>query len=165
MLLAPATWSSSALGAAIAFHSLHNLGVSLAGELPAGFDIAVLNYLTGLILLLIIVVWSLVQEKRWIAEELRDEVGFTITQGEYDLVVRKRSLAAKKAGPLACMGGRRISLLAELSRLAIELAFKKHRLRSGDSSGGLRDSISQLRDEIAELRQAAAGTLGPFVEV
>jgi len=154
-----------ALGAAIAFHSLHNLGVSLAGELPAGFAIAVLNYMTGLILLLSIVVWSLVQEKRWIAEELRDEVGFTITQGEYDLVVRKRSLAIKKAGPLACVGSRRISLLVELSRLTTELAFKKHRLRSGDSSAGLRDSIPQLRGEIAKLRQAAAETMEPFVEV
>ena len=155
-----------ALAGAIGFHALHNFGVSIAAESPLGLGLAVLNYITGVLLLTIIVIWSLVQEKKWIVNELQDEIGVTITQGEYDLITRKRYLAARKAGPLARMGGRRVSFLAELTRLAMELAIKKHQVSAGNDSRALRASLERVRTQIIDLRQLAAETLvDPFQEV
>lgn len=154
-----------ALAAAIGFHALHNFGVSIAGDQPAGFLITVLNYVVGVSFLLVIVIWSLAQQKKWIREELKAEVGVTITAGEYELVTRKRYLAAKKIGPLARIGGRRVFLLAELSRLATELAFKKHQLRTRGESNAINNAITQLRTDIGALREAATELADSFIQV
>ena len=142
------------LGAAMGFHALHNLGASLAGQVAGGILLSLVNITVGLILLLVIIFWSLAQERRWIAQELKDEVGASITRGEYELLTRKRALLAKKAGPLACVAGRRVNLLAELSRLATELAFKKYQARLGDA--GATQAVEDLRRRIGEVRHAAA---------
>jgi protease PrsW len=155
-----------ALAGAIGFHALHNFGVSIAAESPLGFGLAIVNYTVGVLLLTIIVISSLIQQKRWIANELRDEIGVAITQGEYDLITRKRYLAAKKSRPLARMGGQRVLLLAELSHLATELAFNKRQVRSGNNSRKVQMAMAQIRAQIAELRDVAAETLAdPFRDV
>ena len=86
---------------------------------------------------------------------MREEVGVTITPGEYNLLTRKRAVLARKAGPLACWAGRRTYLLAELGRLTTELAFKKHQVRARSGSESDNEMIARLRKQIAELRQAA----------
>mgnify|MGYP005856493995 CR=1 FL=1 len=154
-----------ALGLAIGLHSLHNLGISVTAVQPWGLFVTALNYVVGFLLIAGIVVWSLSKEKRWIANELAGEVGLTITRGEYNLITRKRYLAARRAGALVCVGGRRVYLMAELNRLATELALKKHQLRSGDDSAAISEAISRLRAQIGELRRIAAETIGAFVDV
>ena len=149
-----------ALAVAIGFHSLHNFGASIGSESALGLGLVIINYTVGILLLAVIVIWSLAQEKKWIATELQDEIGVTITQGEYDMVTRKRYLAAKKAGPLARVGGKRVSLLAEFSRLATELALKKHQIRTGNDSKAVRKALAQTRTDIGRLRTAAATAMG-----
>jgi protease PrsW len=144
-----------ALAAAIFFHALHNLGASIAAQVAAGFLISLFNIVVGVFLVGVIVIWALSQERRWIRDELKDEIGITITQGEYDLIVKNRSLIARRIGPLGCVGGQRTPLLNELSRLATELAFKKHRAKLDQNSEALARAIVQLRQRIAALRQAA----------
>jgi len=150
-------WGIAVLGwvGAVGFHALHNIGAAFAGQAAAGIVLSILNILGGIFLLMIIVLWALAQEKRWIADELRDEVGLSITSGEYELLTRKRAVLARKVGPLACVGGRRVSLLGELARVTTELAFKKRRVREGDLSAGNLAAITKLRADIDSVRRAA----------
>jgi len=144
-----------ALGAAMGFHALHNFGAALSSQAAGGIVLSLVNISAGVALFLIIALWALSQERRWIAEELKDEIDLSITRGEYELLTRRRAILARKTGPLACMGGRRISLLVELSRLATELAFKKRRARRGEVSAANLDAIAKLRGQIGAVRQAA----------
>ncbi len=150
-------WSAPilALGAAMGFHALHNFGAAITSQVVAGILLSLFNIAAGVLILIGIVLWALAQERRWIAEELRDEINVSLTSGEYELLTRKRAVLARKTGPLACIGGKRVSLLVELARVTTELAFRKRRVRAGDASAENLDAIAKLRDQIGALRRAA----------
>jgi len=145
-----------ALILAIILHAVHNLGVTVAQQAAGGLILSLLNTLAGVTLILIIVVWSLLQERQLIIQELHDEIGSTITAGEYELITSNRAMLAKTVGPLACIGGRPRPLLYELGRLTTDLAFKKHRLALDERSDSMQKAVDELRAQIAELRRAAA---------
>lgn len=145
-----------ALAGAIAFHAVHNFGATLVQAFPGALVLSLANNTAGILLVAVIVVLALGQEKRWIAEELKDEIGVSLNEEGYALLIRRRAGVARRMGKLACVAGIRVSKMAELRRLAAELAFKKAQYRAGDHSPKLEETIAHLRQELIALQEAFA---------
>ena len=143
------------LGAAVTFHGLHNLGVTLAEASLGGLLLSLVADAGGMLVLLVIVLLAWQQERRWIETELRGEVGGLLTRSEY--------LAASVYGrrlrlwwnALVRGGWKAASRQAREHRLVTELAFRKHQLRVLDDEEDV-----ALLTEIQGLRQAIAAALG-----
>ncbi len=144
------------LSGAILFHAVHNFGATLALSTPAAVVLSAANNLAGFLLVALIVILALSQEKRWIAGELRDEIGVSLSEEGYALVIRRRAGAARRMGRLACVAGIQVSKLAEMRGLATELAFKKAQYRAGDRSPQLEANIARLRQRLIDLQEAFA---------
>lgn len=140
---------------AVTFHAVHNFGAALVQAFPGALILSLVNNMAGFLLVGLIVLLALSQEKRWIAEELWDEIGVSLSEEGYAVLIRRRAGVARRMGKLACMAGIRVSKLAELRRLATELAFKKAQHRAGDRSPKLEESIARLRQELMALQDAA----------
>ncbi len=140
------------LGLAIGFHAVHNLGVSLSASSDLALYIAIVADWGGVLVLGVIVLLALQQERGWIAAELQSEVGYTLTQAQY--------MAAAAYGrrfsvlfPGARRGSRQaIRRQKQHQRLLTQLAFLKRRLRREGDSQHLRSQITVLRAEILKLR-------------
>jgi RsiW-degrading membrane proteinase PrsW (M82 family) len=141
------------LGAAMFFHGVHNLGASLANLSCFTLLVSLVGDWGGVLAVLVVILLSLRQEKKWIVEELKEEVSAgLVSSEEYDLICsrRARTVAQSQANR---MGNRaQARRIASLTRVATELAFKKHQARARGEDyareiGGLRDQITQLRSE------------------
>jgi len=139
------------LGAAIAFHALHNLGVSLTDVSLGGLLLSLASNSGGILTILVIVLLSWRQERQWILAELRDEVDGLLTAAQYTEAsgYGQRLLLWRDAFRRG--GWREASRQGRVHRLLTELALRKHQL------GVLKDSddvivladIERLRREIA----------------
>ncbi|MEZ4664315.1 MAG: PrsW family intramembrane metalloprotease [Caldilineaceae bacterium] len=121
-----AGWLYPLLGllAAILVHGLHNFGITLVSASWTNIIFSAALAITGMTLLPV-TVWVMWQKQRGIlAEELADEVGETLSQSEYDLLLRRwyRPLLRRR-DPAARRQVRQLHLYAEL-------ALHKRRLRT-----------------------------------
>lgn len=138
--------------AAIAAHGLHNLTVTFAGDWPALFCLAVAADWTGVLFVLVIMVLAVRRERRWLVDELRDEVELeTLSENQYALVaspVRRFSarLEALLMGGLAAYWrvGRYFNALTEL-------AYKKNANRRRGEAGAKGELVARLRKQAAAL--------------
>ena len=149
------------LGAAMTFHGLHNLGVSLADISLVGLLLSLLTDGGGLLVLFVVVLLAWRQERLWIETELGDEVDRLLTASEYSAAAayaRRLRLwwAAWRRG-----GRKEARRQGRVHRLLTELAFRKHRLRVlGDEDDvTLLADIEHLRQEIASLRNGNPASL------
>jgi protease PrsW len=137
---ASARWGLAAagLGAAIVAHLLHNLFLAAGGLCIA----SLLADWLGLLLVGAIAALAWRQERRWIREELAEEVRLGIlTPTQYEGVV-----ARFRGGP---------DPWRALVRDATELALKRHQYaRRGEGRGNRLAHIATLRDRIVQRRQA-----------
>lgn len=138
------------------FHSLHNLGATLSGETLVAFGISLIADAGGVLIVVGILVLALRQERRWIAEELRPEIGILLTVEEYRIAQSpwKRLKARGKAATAQNLAHSRN--VARFYRLLAELAFRLHRYRQGRASAKDLRAIPQLREQIARLRASLA---------
>jgi hypothetical protein len=143
---------------AITLHAIHNIGASLA---EATYCLSFLAAFTSdwigvlVIFIIIIMVWR--QEKKWIVEELRDEVGVALSPEEYELVTSWGQRLAARWGALVGANFQRWRQLGKFMQTATELAFKKYQLRAYGDEGGNRALVDRLRQELKELpRQVKA---------
>ncbi len=150
------------LAGAISFHSVHNLGVSLVERTCyLSFLVSVLSDGMGILLILFIVFMAWRQERRWIVEELEEEV-------------RSGYLLAEEV-PVVASAARRFTALTRARReegwdiyrrlrqfyqAAAELAFKKRQRRLLGQEAGMEAHIGELRSQLRALR--AAGILRPI---
>ncbi len=138
------------------FHAVHNLGATLAGEALLAIGISVVADAGGVLIIIAILVLALRQERRWIAEELRPEIGILLTVEEYRIAQSpwKRLRAQGKAASAQSLAhGRNV---ARFYRLLAELAFRLHRYRHGRASAKDLAAIPRLREQIARLRSATS---------
>jgi RsiW-degrading membrane proteinase PrsW (M82 family) len=148
-LLAPVV----ALGGAIVVHAVHNLSTSMASELCWPFLISVVNDWGGVIVIFMIILLSWDRERRWMTEELWDEVSLgTLAEAEYDTTVSYTRRVATQWGALSRYGLREARRVGRLHQLATELAFAKHRSRGSVDDTSTEETISRLRGEIRTLR-------------
>lgn len=134
---------------AVMLHALHNY-VVLRNEPFALFGALVLDW-GGLIILGLIIVWAMIQERRWIRDYLEDEVGLgTLSRAEYEVAhsglrrSRYRLELLLRSGPGAYWrAGRRLHAFSEL-------AYRKHHytLFADETSDA---AIRHLRDLVGRL--------------
>jgi hypothetical protein len=142
-----------ALGAAIVVHAVHNFSTSMASELCWPFLISLVNDWGGVIVILVIVLLSWDREKRWMTQELWDEVlAGTLSEDEYDTAVSYTRRVATQWEALSRYGLGEARRVGRLHHLATELAFAKHRSRASVEDTSTKDTISRLRGEIRTLR-------------
>jgi RsiW-degrading membrane proteinase PrsW (M82 family) len=129
--------------AAILVHALHNLGASLAASEAATLLLSLVSDTGGVLIVILMIVLALQQERKWIRAELQAEVGRLLTAQEYEALLstggRARQLArARKAG-----GWRAVWTVRRRQEMATELAFRKHRARVRGTDAGLNRQIVQ----------------------
>ena len=132
---------------AMFLHFVHNAAVSTGNALCL---LAFLSDWGGVMLVLVIIVWALVQERRWLKEYLVEEVGnYTLTVNQYKLASSGRQRAKYNWNQLLTQGPRAYFSAARFFRKCSELAYKKHhhRLFADEKSGSL---IESLRAELRE---------------
>lgn len=110
---------------AVALHGLHNLGVGLGGSLVL---IVIAIDWAGVWITLGVMGWSVLQERRWLREQLREEVGLgVLTTQQYDIAVSQRARSAYLWDVLTQSGLRRFRQTRNYLRLSSKLAYHKQR--------------------------------------
>lgn len=163
-----ARWLFPVLGlaAAIFFHGLHNLGAELADVTILPFFVGVLADWGGFWLLVLIVILTWDNERRWLRDGLADEVGILLQPQEYQAMLTFSARAVRRLAmlPLWQAGGpRRVALF---QRQLVDLAFIKTRLRRVEQTDAaqaddLRRRAAQLRTQIMALRPDLAPVIDP----
>ncbi len=136
------------LGAAIFFHSIHNMGASLADVACLALGITVLADWGGVWAIVAVILLSWEQERRILREFLADEA---IPMADRQAVTSARlwqrvPIAAQVAGRA------RPAALREYHQLLAELALRKHRLARLGEEPGLRQEIDQIRGRLQALQ-------------
>ena len=145
-------WAGLGLAAAMLVHALHNFGAGITSINGLGFllslGLAALG--VGLIGLAILLAWQ--QERRWIQEELADEVGTLLSREEYQGLTR-----GWRRSPL--LNRRRNPAHAKRLGLLVELAFRKHRLRrlGPERERTIEKQVQKLREQIEQEMGRAGG--------
>ncbi len=138
------------LGAAMLFHSLHNLGAALTAVSATGLVLSLFAGFMGVALVATMIGLASRQEAAWIKLELGDEVGQGLSDAEYQSLQSMRgrlnmSAVARRAG-----GRRAARATRRFQELATELAFRKHRLRVRPNDAGLAAQVDTLRQRLAQ---------------
>jgi RsiW-degrading membrane proteinase PrsW (M82 family) len=133
---------------AIMLHFLHNASVQSGNLLCL---VALISDWGGVGLTLAIIVWALVQERRWIREYLAEEVSVgTLTTRQYETACSGRKRTWHNLRLLFSRGLAAYRKAAHFYYRCSELAYKKHHFSLfGDQKN--KERIIMLRREIAEL--------------
>ncbi len=142
------------LGAAMAFHSLHNLGAVFAEQTAClSLVFATLVDWGGVLVLLLIMLLTTRQERLWIVAQLREEVSRgVISAREYALASTYLDRFRTRWRALTQEGWQRWRQWGRFFNLVTELAFKKHQLQAVGEGAQTVQLIEQLRQQIRDLR-------------
>ena len=133
-------------------HGIHNSSVTLGAELCWPCLVAFISDWGGVLILLVIIVWASVQEQRWIATFLADEIERgTLSQEGYDVVCSYTRRVAVRANALFSGDFRHWWGLGRYYRLATELAFSKYRLTRFAGEKDTQARVAQLRRQVREM--------------
>ena len=138
------------LALAILFHALNNF-VGLSSL--SGLFLAWLIQSGGVIVVLAVAVLAWRNERRWLEQELSEEVrAGVLTTRDYDEVISSHQRVRGQMRALLTGGWSRFRSVRRLYQLATELAFRKSQLRLDDRfhTGDERD---RLRQDIVLLRE------------
>lgn len=139
-------WIVCGLIAAIATHSLHNLGASLATVDITGLGLSLLVAMAGIALVFLAVVLAWQHERNCIRTELAEEVGGVLSSEEYVQLterwhnpLRRRDVPARNR--------------AHRMHLYVELALRKCRLRRADPGEAMTilHEVAQIRTQLGAL--------------
>jgi C4-dicarboxylate-specific signal transduction histidine kinase len=108
-------------------------------------------FLPFALLLAAIIYRSGKSERRVILEELRDEIGHSVTAEEYAAIAADRMFRTRRIDP------RHADVSAALITAQNELAFRKRRLKDRGFDPGTDALLDQRRAQIAALRQKLPG--------
>jgi len=148
---------------AVLFHALHNAGATLAEQtacLSLGLSLVV--DWGGVLMLLVIVSLVLRKERRWIEQELAEEVGKGALHPQEFELLRSSWLRQWRRWDARRRGGAdAYRTVGRYYQCATELAFKKQQLRSLGSQDAAPAEIQQLQQRLGVLRGQAAPWLWP----
>ena len=136
---------------AVFSHALHNLAVSFNNLLCI---IAILADWGGVWAFIGIIIWALVQEQRWLAQYLREEVGLgALTLSQYQTACSSRNRLSHNIGLLFSRGPRAYKQSVRFYHRCSKLAYYKHHqtlfhdAKSATMIENLRREIAQFRHE------------------
>jgi RsiW-degrading membrane proteinase PrsW (M82 family) len=141
-------WIVGGFAASVLAHALHNLGASLSSVNGLGIVLSLGMAVLGFSLIGIVLVMAWRQERRWLLEELAEEVGITLTSDEYASLVH-----GWRRSPL--LDRRTNGAQAQRMQMLVKMAFKKHKLHK---LGPQREP--KLAGQIEELRSQIVALLG-----
>ncbi len=134
--------------AAVFLHFVHNAAVSFGN---AFCFVALLTDWGGVWLTVVIIAWSLVQERRWIVRYLQEEVGRgTLSERQYLLLQSHLRRTRYRLQTLFARGPSAYWRVRHFYHVCSELAYKKHHATLFDDSRTAAQ-IDVLRSEIATL--------------
>jgi RsiW-degrading membrane proteinase PrsW (M82 family) len=135
---------------AMFLHFLHNAAVSTGSALCL---LAFISDWAGIVLILVIIVWALLQERRWIKQYLVEEVGnYTLTVNQYNIACSGRQRTRHHLDQLLTRGPGAYRRSVRFFYKCSELAYKKHHfaLFQDEKNAAL---IERARGEIAEMNR------------
>jgi RsiW-degrading membrane proteinase PrsW (M82 family) len=140
------------LGGAMIFHSVHNLGATLASVTYLGLLVSLLSDWAGILMLCLVIglVWR--QEKQWIQLHLKPEVGITIPREVYERTASYPKRLSAQFRALLSGDIRAWRFNWRLTQIATELAFKKHQFATLGDERGNRQLIQDLRERLVSLQ-------------
>lgn len=146
----PARFFSPIIGwfMAMFLHFLHNFTVSFGNLLCL---VAFASDWGGILLMLGIMIWAVVQERNWIRDYLKDEVAQgTLSDLHYDIACSGRKRTAQHFNQLTTRGVRAYFHSVSFYHRCSELAYKKHHLALYHDEKTLLETDS-LRTKLGEL--------------
>lgn len=140
------------LSAAMLFHAIHNLGIALAeATCLASFLIGSLSDWGGALIVFVVMIFSWINEKKWITQELREEVAAgLITEKEYAIVRSSLQRWAIQLTALTNGNWHGARQAARFSHTLTELAFRKYQMRVRGNDYA--KEINLLRQEVAGIK-------------
>jgi RsiW-degrading membrane proteinase PrsW (M82 family) len=139
------------LAVAIGFHATHNLSVTTGS--PAGCAIALIADWVGVIVIVVVAVLSWGHEKRWIQEQLKEEVASgLLAEDDYKALLYLSRRVGARLWMWRNHGWKAFRTLGKFFNLATELAFRKHHLQAGTARRSRPEYIKELRQQIREMR-------------
>lgn len=146
--------------AGITAHGIHNASVTFGAELCWPCLITFASDWGGVLILLAVMVWSSVREKRWITTFLADEVEAGTLNGEnYAVICSYVRRVTARMEALFSGDFKRWWDLGRYYRLATELAFNKRRLIHFSTERDTHVRVMQLRKQVIEMGERLAGHL------
>lgn len=135
---------------AVSLHAVHNLAATVGGALLLLLPVTDWG---GVFLILLIILWALWQERRWIREYLEEEVRRgTLTAAQYRTACSLRARLAHRLSILFSHGWRAYLDATRFYRHCSELAYKKHHYALVQDPSSRRRG-EQLRATIMELNR------------
>ncbi|MCO5193614.1 MAG: PrsW family intramembrane metalloprotease [Anaerolineae bacterium] len=133
--------------AAVLLHTIHNLGT--VDGIPT--IITPLTDSSGLVVLIVIVVWALLQERRWIRDYLKKELEYgTIRLSQYEIACSIQHRTARLLHVLSRYGWRRFRRESAFYHRCSELAYLKHHYELRNGAANL-DAVAAKRREVTYL--------------
>lgn len=133
---------------AVALHALHNLGASSGGLLCLLLPFTDWG---GVLLILVIIIWALLQERRWIQQYLREEVALgTLSPEQYATACSSRLRLAHRLNLLLRRGPAAYLAATRFYRHCSELAYKRHHYELLQETH-VEQLTLQLREELRRL--------------
>ena len=150
------------LALAILFHALHNFAV---GYQFAGLLLSWLIEASGVLVVLAVAVLAWRNERRWMQEELGEEVGAGVLAArDYAEITSSPLRVRRQIAALMAGGWLRYRQVRRLHHLATKLAFRKSQVRLHDDCHPT-DACDRLRREIIVLRTALRGEESAWSDV
>jgi len=141
------------LALGVGVHATHNLFIELTRYQQWAFIMTIFSDWGWLLVLVVVALLAMRQEKRWIQQELRTEVELgTLSQGEYEVVGSYGNRLSRRIRCFADDGLRAYLRLGRFYQTATELAFKRHEMAVMGNEEGHSAEIQALRQRIADLR-------------
>jgi RsiW-degrading membrane proteinase PrsW (M82 family) len=140
------------LGGAVVFHSIHNLGATLASVTCSGLLVSLFSDWAGILMVGLVIGLAWRQEREWIRTHLESEVGKTLRREVYEMAASYRKQMGMQLRALLRGDIRAWRLSRRLAQTATELAFKKHQLATLGDEGGNSQAIEDLRQRLLALQ-------------
>lgn len=133
---------------AVFLHFVHNLSAIMGGLLLL---VTIGNAWGGVLLMTLIIIWALVQERRWIRVYLADEVARgTLSPAQYEIASSTRKRIGYQMGALLSHGVGGYLNASRFYYRCSELAYKKHHFATlgNPRAGGL---VEETRAQVAQM--------------
>ncbi len=140
------------LSGAVIFHSIHNLGATLASVTCSSLLISLFSDWAGILMVGLAIGLAWRQERKWIRQYLESEVGETLRREVYEMAASYRKQLGAQVRALLRGDVRAWRLNRQLGQTATELAFKKHQLATLGDEGGNSQAIEGLRQRLVALQ-------------